>query len=177
MRKLSSYITAELRKSSHADYTRGMTADSLSSKYGIPFGTIKHQWLMHNLAIPVRRRMGRSFIRPKTIAERAYLAGIFDGEGSIAISGNHWGVSIYQSDSRLIDWLNAFGGYSGKRFAAKANLHARGITTTRDMFYWMISRRRCVLLFLRTVLPFLIVKREKAQKALGEIIARTSIHK
>lgn len=177
MKRFSSIIRPEIREAAFSDYVAGMTADAVSRKYGIAFGTVKHQWLIYGLKLPVRRRMGRKFICPARIGERAYMAGIFDGEGSLAICGNHWGVSIYQSDVRLIDWLNRFGGYSGTRRAAKANLHSRGIITNGDMFYWMISRRACVLAFLNCVLPFIIVKREKALKARGEILAWLTVHK
>lgn len=91
---------------------------------------------------------------PKEVS--AYAAGILDGDGSI------YGkmIEIGSIDFFLIRWLLAnFGG----RFYTK-------VTENKKLFYnWRLSGRSNKEKFLLRVLPYLIVKRDKAKELLALI--------
>lgn len=102
--------------------------------------------------------------------ERAYAAGIIDGEGSIMLihqpprGGVHkWEywvlrISVANTDKKLIDWLvDKFGG----GFTHSRSLNPRH----RDVFQWRVDagKARPVLF---AVLPYLLLKREQADIAI-----------
>lgn len=84
----------------------------------------------------------------------AYVAGVLDGDGSI------YGkiIEIGSSDFFLIRWLLAnFGG----RFYTK-------VTANQKSFYtWRLSGRKNKEMFLLQILPYLILKRNKAKDLLA----------
>jgi hypothetical protein len=90
--------------------------------------------------------------RTPTDVEWAYIAGIFDGEGSFYISNNAQSrVQIDQNDCRLLEWITE-------------TLGGGGISkpVERRASRWTLSPQRAVFEFLCGVLPYLIVKRAKA---------------
>ena len=103
--------------------------------------------------------------------ERAYLAGIIDGEGSIMLIHHHpkpsngtryeyWvvRVSVANTDQRLIDWLLArfpMSGYSIGR---------NNRETQRDTLQWRVDNRKVVPV-LDAAFPFLVLKRRQAEIA------------
>lgn len=149
----------------------GKTWVWIGERIGINYMTLKHQFKVRGLVYPVRRRIPAKFNVPRRVADLAYIAGIIDGEGCItkSVAKQHWCVSVYQSDKRLIDWLLKFGGYSGTRDANKAALYARGIRTNSDLYYWNLANARDVRRLLRALLPYLLLKRDRALQAIDEI--------
>lgn len=93
----------------------------------------------------------------------AYIAGLFDGEGSLPrnSAGNHV-VQIGMTDEPVIRWLASFGG-SLKIDPAKrgSDGHAR-----RVLYRWRLLAQVEVAQFLTAILPYLRVKRERAQECL-----------
>jgi len=100
----------------------------------------------------------------------SYIAGFFDGEGSVTIhhnyapsprgkSPNHTlQVSIGNTDPRVIVWIHEhFGGALTMRSGFKPN--------HRDVIQWM-ARSNKAARFLRMILPYLRMKREQAEIAL-----------
>jgi len=101
-----------------------------------------------------------------TIEDLAYLAGIIDGEGCIAVSkqwrNNRWQyrlqLSITSTSEILKDWLETtFGG-----FVWSTNPRSSNRST---MLHWTASGNRCQQL-LKMVLPYLKVKKPQAELAL-----------
>lgn len=90
--------------------------------------------------------------QPKEIS--AYVAGILDGDGSIYNKI----IEIGSSDFFLVRWLLAnFGG----RFYTK-------VTANKKLFYnWRLSGRSNKEKFLLRVIPYLIIKRDKAKDLLA----------
>ena len=98
-----------------------------------------------------------------TKTEKAYLAGIFDGEGCVGYykrkgSRNKYSyvamVLIAQSDFRLMSWLEDKIGF--------------GSITTRIgkkhfEYHWQTNKRQHVIEFLEAIEPYLIIKREQAR--------------
>lgn len=99
-----------------------------------------------------------------------YLAGFFDGEGSIFIakvnnkkSGNVWyrlSVSCGNSDRRPIDELRKFNPH------LKSYVYRPGRKATYKPCYQWLSTGNTALSFLKTIEKHLIVKREQAKIAI-----------
>lgn len=94
--------------------------------------------------------------------DKAYAAGILDGEGCIQIcpnsrgkNGHYLRVEVVNTNARLLQWLKErFGG----------NVQARGqldVRATKPLFVWSTASRVSAA-FLRTVRPYLIVKATEA---------------
>src|ERR1700747_2590374 len=115
--------------------------------------------------------------KPTVLSEtdRAYLAGIIDGEGSIMMihhkprpngNGTKWEywvlrVSVANTDIRLIIWLlEKFGG----GFSTGKNKRPN----QKDHYQWRLDSKRAEPI-LRAALPYLILKREQAELALKMI--------
>lgn len=103
--------------------------------------------------------------------EKAYLAGIIDGEGSISIGitkrirkgvvyRNHYlRLQVTNTDSALIQWLNKLGGSTAER-----KLRA-DYPTARVVYSWNKQCRQAGEV-LEQVYPYLITKRKQAEAGL-----------
>jgi len=99
-----------------------------------------------------------------TETEKAYIAGLVDGEGCICLHRNHFKdrkttlycprVSIVNTDRDIMDWLILTIG-DGKVFSRKRGQWKRG----HD---WYINGKKCGA-FLTEILPYLRIKRLKAE--------------
>jgi hypothetical protein len=98
-----------------------------------------------------------------------YLAGLLDGEGSIALRsyGQYWRVRINKTDKEIIDWLATIGGTTSRQ--------AQGYNR-KDMWEWSLADQEDVHDLLSAVLPYLKTrtKREKALKAVAAISTRAA---
>lgn len=101
---------------------------------------------------------------PETV--KAYVAGLLDGEGSIALhyrtekrQNRYLQVIIYNTNARLMEWLKEqLGGHS----FSKVQSNPRHKTAMK----WVLSTRPAVEL-LGAVLPYLVIKRPHAELALN----------
>lgn len=107
--------------------------------------------------------------------EKAYLAGIIDGEGCITINRRavkgrapvyHLYVSIANTSPALKKWLD-------ERFPERTYLHIikRKNPKHREGWNWVLSGNRQVMVFLREIAPYLVIKREQA-----ELVAQGYVH-
>lgn len=102
---------------------------------------------------------------PLSEPERAYLAGIIDGEGCIfaAIRPDsiQLGLTIANTDRRLMDWLEA-------RFpdVPRARPHLSKMRSKREkpVWYWSPTNRK-MRPVLRAAWPYLVLKRGQADIA------------
>lgn len=107
-----------------------------------------------------------------TETEKAYIAGIIDGEGSIILKHNRQLnrrgdgfyecysllVSVGNTDTELLEWLRSFGG--------KVYLGRKGDGGSRKpMYQWQLHTRKAAEL-LSVIYPYLIIKKKKAAAAL-----------
>lgn len=92
---------------------------------------------------------------------RAYIAGLFDGEGSI--TRQRWPVlQVGMTDEGVIRWLAAMGG----------SLRVEQPPGNRQLLYrWRVLARREVIEMLEMMLPYLRVKRKAAIAVLEELLA------
>ena len=134
---------------------------------------------MHNMA----HRVGvhKVFVIPQlhlSRAEKGYIAGIFDGEGTIAVhirSGSGlkyqfgFGVQPYigvvNTKPELIDWLHSKLG--GRKNSLSNNLVKRA-------YIWQTSDIARIYAILRETMPYLILKRENAVLVLELVERRLS---
>lgn len=100
--------------------------------------------------------------------DAAYISGVFDGEGSIILYDRGFGgrqqlrITISNTDKPLIDWLKATVG-SGtiitKKWTKPEHAHYK------TSYTWQIYGANAVSI-LQQMLPYLIVKRERAEYAI-----------
>jgi hypothetical protein len=105
------------------------------------------------------------------MAVLGYIAGIFDGEGTIFNVRGVWSVNIYSTDRKLIDGLLTFGGLSYTRPVSKAS----SPLSRKDGYVWNIASRDSVLRFVSVLIPFLIIKRDVAARALTDLQNRPKL--
>jgi hypothetical protein len=114
--------------------------------------------------------MVKKMLKP---VDRAYLAGIVDGEGSIMLihvkpkpgvrKWENWNlvISISNTDKRLIDYLV-------KNFPEGHVFTVEGTGNNRTHYQWKVSSKKALRL-LRNVYPYLKLKQKQADVALAMI--------
>lgn len=101
------------------------------------------------------------------IHERAYLAGLIDGEGSIQARWRPKAqsyetiVSVSNTDRAMIDWIR-------ERWPGHVlvNRHVSGPSHHKDVLVWRVQSARAVAV-IEDVVEFLITKRERADVLLA----------
>jgi len=101
---------------------------------------------------------------PLSDVELAYAAGVFDGEGSVGTKrdSNHSEyprirANVGNTDPRLIAWFkDRFGGYVYLNVRKPPN---------KPCYQWEVNSRMAAA-FLGSILPYLVIKRERAEIAL-----------
>ncbi len=97
---------------------------------------------------------------PDDVAVRAYIAGLIDGDGSIALRADgYWAVLVGMTDEPVIDWLASFGGRKSRPYSPKGN--------RQTVWQWGVHRRRDVIHLLEAIRPYLIVKASRADQCLS----------
>jgi len=103
-----------------------------------------------------------------TEAELAYTAGILDGEGSIVIQEHYrrpnnprCRMEIYNSNREMLDWM------SEKFCKGLVRVRSKNKLVKTTMYFWIVNPQKAVQTILIALLPFLIIKKEKAKKALS----------
>ena len=98
--------------------------------------------------------------------EKAYMAGILDGEGSLSILGRYdnnlyWGLQIGMTNREVLKlFQNKLGGQLLKE---KLEMNRK------QMYRYQLRNQNRVYFFLKDILPYLIVKKEKSEEAIKYI--------
>lgn len=108
---------------------------------------------------------------PSEPTDLAYLAGIVDGEGYITISGvttkaNRGAIRVGVTNTYkpLIDWLLEYGG------SVKAKPEGRvGSLGKLPCYHWGVTARLEILALLKSIEPYMRIKRDKAKLAIAMI--------
>ncbi len=99
-----------------------------------------------------------------TETEKAYLAGIFDGEGNIGYykaNGSHAiYVQITNTDSRVISWLVSRIDYG---YVKTRKRHVN----RKPVWEWLIRNRDNAIEFLNTIKPYLVIKLDQVDLLLS----------
>jgi len=155
-------------------YLQGYSMTKISEMTGYKYHVI---WkTIQPLRSKVPRRVNlrsRTIEIPKDRETLAYLAGLFDGEGSVTAkirqhpkTGSYLAsvVSITNSDYRLMEWLKRT--LKGGRIHKVRHSDKNPLKPTKPCYRWEIARVLDVLPFLEAIQPYLIVKREKVESAI-----------
>lgn len=101
-----------------------------------------------------------------TEAELGYLAGLFDGEGTIGYynfrARHESTVMITNTDPRVMSWLLDKVGHGNVHTAKKAYTRRKHV-----VHHWRISNKPRVQEFLEAIVEHLIVKRDQADLLLN----------
>lgn len=151
----------------HMYVAKRMTTVEIAQHYGCNDETIRNR--LSDFGIK-RRRDGPRYVRTVkhlSMTQRAYLAGIVDGEGTITLAKSTRSVggitplfSVTNTDVGLIQWLkNNVGGNVTVKPAEKSHY--------KTGYRWYTYSVRDVLELIKMVYPYLIVKRDNAEEVLS----------
>jgi hypothetical protein len=149
-------------------YLSGATTKEVGSLFQVTDGTVNNILSRRGIA---RRAHGVRGIKVRQLSEtdKAYVAGIVDGEGGIEVrygltrdpSGR---VTIWNTYKPLIDWLTETIGMGTVTSRIRSNAKVQG---TKPCYLWEISSRQNVAALLQQLLPYLKIKKEKAETLLS----------
>lgn len=92
-----------------------------------------------------------------------YVAGFFDGEGSLTHNGSGFRVTIPQTHLIVLKAIKNFSGVGNVFALTKRKAH------WKDAWAYNISRQEDIQFFLTKIQPFLIVKFQKVSRVLPRI--------
>lgn len=109
-----------------------------------------------------------------TETEKAYLAGLFDGEGHIGYYKNTTGygnfnlmVTITNTDHRVMKWL--------KDKLTIGKISPKQKTHNKPAWTWQIRNSHDAFEFLQIILPYLVIKKDQADLLLSLLDAEQKI--
>ena len=97
----------------------------------------------------------------------AYIAGFFDGEGSVTRNGHGYRITIPQTHERVLIEMKKFVGYGSIMKTTTRKSH------WKQSWTFFISRQSEVKHFLNHVQPYLIVKKELVDQVLPIVVQLT----
>jgi len=103
----------------------------------------------------------------------SYLAGFFDGEGSITHNGKGFRITIPQTNLEVIKKIQQFTKYGNVLSISKRKSH------WKDSWIYYIARQKDILFFLKRIFPHLVVKKSYTKqviKTLNIVVARQERH-
>lgn len=122
----------------------------------------------------------------KTLPSLSYLAGYFDGEGSIGLYISSSRSSRYKSGFKTPSWstqvklgacykpnVNAFSYW----FGGNVRPHDRATTKHRRSFIWRLCNKKDIIHFLQAIIPYLREKKPQAELMLRVLLGKVSAAK
>lgn len=100
-----------------------------------------------------------------------YIAGFFDGEGSIVYNGSGFRITIAQTNFTVLDSIRRFSKMGQVIKVAKRQSH------WKDSWVYYISKQEDILFFIRHIQNFSIVKKQKINIILPRLISAVSNNK
>lgn len=147
--------------------TKSLSTYQIAKKFNCSPATIQN--LLKEEGVELRKpghRLKKTVLIPKEKWKIHYLAGILDGEGAIKLQksrgsrhGSHPRLWVKNTDKKLVEWLH-------KTFGGHINFERRSRTNWSDIWRWSVTSTFDLTRLLPLVLPYLIVKREDAEKVL-----------
>jgi len=106
-----------------------------------------------------------------SISEKAYIAGLLDGEGTISddrkrINGC-WRIRIVNTDKNLMKWL--------KKTIPTSNIYCSKLKNRKNMYSWTLAKWYSCYSLIKQIYPFLIIKKKKAKILLDNLEEKLSI--
>ena len=155
-----------------ADYVVMGSSEATARKYGLSGSTLKRELKRRNIQAHRRGTVVRRQLKmPTDLAAIGYLAGLLDGEGTIAkVRTNHntmaRKLSIANTNQDVMEWLGQIGGNTvwAQRDGPPKDGHNRIPCAN-----WSINDAISCHQFLSIVSPYLIIKKAKALAMIAEI--------
>jgi len=144
-----------------------ITRGDIAKRMGVSVGAVENNLIKAGITLKNKGLRSRTLNLPADPALVGYIAGIVDGEGNI-LSRLRLGrrlqvvVAVTSTDKSLVDWLMRIGG----RFQRDITRSSTNHFGKKEVLRWIVSRRRDVKLLIEAILPYLIIKRADAIKAL-----------
>ena len=92
-----------------------------------------------------------------------YIAGFFDGEGSISHNGRGYRITIPQTNLEVLEIIKDFCGFGGTISVTKRKSH------WKDSWIFYVASQREVYNFLSHIFPYLIVKKRITDNAISDL--------
>jgi intein-encoded DNA endonuclease-like protein len=170
--KMGKIVNAELIERAKDLRREGYSYSEISKTLGIPHTTCWryiHQFFK-------QRWDGRLPVYNLSEAEKGYLAGIIDGEGTIGIYNNKSHqyiikrviIHVANTDERLVKYLKSL--VPNFRIARRLREGKR-----KPVYYLRIEGQVNQYSFLKSIEPYLVLKRDKARQALDWLKKRLNI--
>ncbi len=143
----------------------GLTLKDAAKAVGISHCTLQKR--AHEVGYRSSQKHGWQsvqYVGPTDLAERGYIAGLLDGEGTICRTNKRqWQVSIINTHAETINWLGSFGGRIHQR------LQRAGSLGRKPIYVWYLFPAHDVLRFLEMVRPYMRIKQHQAHAAIAEL--------
>jgi hypothetical protein len=97
-----------------------------------------------------------------------YVAGFFDGEGSIVYNGSGFRLTIAQTNFTVLDSIRKFAKVGQVIKVTKRQAH------WKDSWVYYISKQEDILFFVKCIQSFSIVKKQKINIVLPKLISAVS---
>lgn len=161
------YDCAERTNEAVRLYTQeGLSMASIARRIGVSHSTVQRALAERGVATRPNGCRDATIHIPRSATDIAYMAGLFDGEGNLQIRGRNNGsvatkLAVYSTTPAAVEWVaKTFGG--SVRWDHKRH-EQRG---WKPMGIWEIYRAQDVGRLLVAMMPYLIIKRAAARKAL-----------
>ena len=135
-------------------YNSGYSTHDIAKAVGVAQSSVYKR--LRRAGIKMRKHGTRSprIVIPSDNTILAYVAGLFDGEGSVVSYKGHYQVRIANTYKPVLEWLREV-------------FKCGGITKTTPKCYdWKITRRADVVRFLKAIFPFVRIKKDVVLEAL-----------
>ena len=93
-----------------------------------------------------------------------YIAGFFDGEGSLVHNGKGYRITISQTNYEVLDKIKSYAGIGYIFQNKKRKAH------WKESWVYYIAKQEDVYYFIKNISPFLIVKRDLAAQIIPKLI-------
>ena len=145
---------------------KGMTAKQIAKKFEISTDTVFDYLGRDGHSIPKGPKMPQSITIPTNKIKLAYLAGFIDADGGIYKRGNNQGkaiVSVFNNNRDVMDWIKKEIGGNYVNVHKERNLR----NGHSPSYQWYVTRANDVKALLSAILPYMIVKQERARDILA----------
>ena len=156
-----------------------MSTREIGERFNCCQTTIRKNLKQHGIKMRTCGPLSPRTIKELSETEASYLAGIIDGEGSIymqkirrAIDGVSPTMVVRNTNKKLAKYLMSIGGDINWE---KGHFDKRFGTTGKPCFHWYCRRLLDIGYVIRKILPYLVIKREKALLILEEIKKREKL--
>jgi len=126
---------------------------------------VDHSFIKREKLIGLLNFLGKDINLSKFTINWSYIAGFFDGEGTIYQDGKtgYWRLSILNTNKEILEEIKSFI-KSGSVYTRKKSKKSK-----KPIYTFQISDQRFILKFAKNTLPFSIIKKERLKEALKDI--------